>query len=238
MTENGMDSGGLVTRDMMTGIVIEHDRPPAPCVGWVGDKRTNVRWAGTGDEMKMWFGPFDGPWELEKDFDLPTWIVDEPFGTSERFIAVFWPDDEAVVDILDATTGESVGPSITAGGRDLLNGVFSRDGSLVALGFGVINRPDGDGVTVVLDAESSEELFRFDTPLPAAYLVFDMDTDELVVATVGNNIAPSTYLQGKSRLLSVWRPPHRSAISAFGMTEQSLSYHRTRWSSPIVEQDR
>ena len=61
----------------------------------------------------------------------------------------------------------------------------SQDGTLWAVSFGTPNTSDPDGVTVVVDAATGEELSRFTSEQPAAAMAFDPAAGELVAAVFG-----------------------------------------------------
>jgi len=90
--------------------------------------------------------------------------------------------------VVDVATGETVGEPISEGDF-LITDVASSDGSLFAVSFGTIRTDSDDGTTLVVDAATGEELFRFSSSQPAAALTFDMAAGELIAA-----IAPRTIM--------------------------------------------
>ena len=91
------------------------------------------------------------------------------------------------MSLLDAATGEPVGEAISTD-EQWVSDAASDDGSLWAVSFGTIGTSEPDGTTIVVDADSGEELFRFTSEAPAQSMVFDMAARELVAAIFPNTL--------------------------------------------------
>lgn len=195
--------GEMASRDPLTGLVTEHGAAPAACGTWMADFEQGFSVVLGSSLQRMWIGPIGGPW-LEKEFPDLTVMMSGSFGLDSRIpIATCVLEGSAVdldggvspsgtcdsrsVGLLDAATGEPVGRSISSD-RDWSSDAASEDGSLWAVSFGTIGTPEPDGTTVVVDAASGEELFRFASDGPAQSMVFDMAARELVAAIYPNTL--------------------------------------------------
>lgn len=184
----GVRDGELIERDLMTGRVIEYGSAPAECVQWMVDESLDVRWASTKDGRRMWFGPADGPWSDERDYDVGTILFKSALSPSGRmFFAdlTFDGGDESLV-VLDDKTGDIVTTIDEEG--SLVGFDVSPDGSLFAVGYGIRNRAGGQGVTIVFDSATGQEEFRVSSSLPATRLVFDVAAGELIAVMVDGSI--------------------------------------------------
>lgn len=177
--------GLLISRDSLSGVVTEHGAGPNPCVVWMGDLDRGFGVAQTFGGLRFWVGPIGGPWEIERAFDEPTLFMPESFDLDDRVPVVTLSDPHSV-SLLDVATGETVGSPIS-GGAEWVRDTASNDGSLWAVSFGTLNTPEPDGTTVVIEASSGLERFRFSSEEPAVAMAFDMAAGELVAA-----IAPGT----------------------------------------------
>ena len=193
-TQFGVADGLMVSRDSLTGETVEHGPPPAICIVWVGDELLDRRAASSLDGLQMWIGPYEGAWEIEKEFAEPTFLVEMSLNATNKILVVTPPDglsllpeDGAVLTLLDAASGESVGTPIT-GGVDFLSVATTEDGSLIAIGYGIPAGPDGDGLTIVADGNNGEEIFRVTTPLPAGALTFDEATGQLLAMIIDGSL--------------------------------------------------
>ncbi len=180
MTEFGMVEGLLVSRDTTTGAVTEHGQAPA-CGRWIGDEPGGRRFAISNDGRTMRLGPFDGPWEIEKQFDHEMILDSRSFTESDRLLFVSFPDGVASVDMLDAATLEPVIPTMKDG-DEIVTVENNRDGSRVVLGWARFRGATGDGNTVVLDGTTGEQLFQLDSEVPASRVAFDESAEHLIVA--------------------------------------------------------
>ncbi len=179
--------GILISRDPLTGVITEYGTAPDPCAYWMGDLEQGFGVAVDEDALRMWIGQIGSPWEIEKEFDDPTVFMSSSLGLDGRIPIVTFGDTPSV-SLLDAATGDPVGTPIS-GGEQLVSDVASDDGSLWAVSFGTPDPSEPDGTTVVVDAESGEERFRFSSEQPAQSMVFDMEARELVAA-----VFPSTLI--------------------------------------------
>ena len=187
--------GMLVSKDSLTGEISEHGLAPTSCGWWMGDESADRRVFWTDDSVgpsdgasfavsRIWLGPYDGPWELEKEYEVPLSDVGlkSSFRPTHRLIAGIFSPQSAQVVLLDDRTGEFVGAPIS-GGWDFLSVDANLDGTLYAVGFGTPNRPEGDGRTVIVNMVTGEEIFRVNTVVPFQNLGFDPRGGELVGVT-------------------------------------------------------
>jgi WD40 repeat protein len=182
---NVSPEGMLITRDPLTGHIAEHGQQPGACVLWAGDFEHDVATVHSMDGLRMWIGPIGGPWDIEQEYDdYTSWIQ---LGLEDR-IAIVSIGERAVLSLLDSATGEVIGTPIDGGERFLGSSAASEDGSLLAAGFATESTDDPIGTTLVIDAESGEELFRFSSDQPAAAMEFDMDAGELIAAIYPNSL--------------------------------------------------
>lgn len=196
--------GEMVSRDPLTGVIIEHGASPAACGTWMADFEQGFSVAQGPGQLRMWIGPVGGPWNIEKEFGDQTIFMRRSFGLESRipvascvregvtFDEVGVHDgsgtcDSYSVGLLDAATGEPVGESISSD-YGWSSDAASEDGSLWAVSFGTIGTSEPDGVTVVIDAASGEERFRFTSEKPAQSMVFDMAARQLVAAVFPNTL--------------------------------------------------
>lgn len=181
--EFGVLDGQLVSRDPLTGDVVEHGPSPVPCVRWLGDAEANRRVAFADDGQRMWLGPFDGPWDVEREFAFPTFLISRSFNEANRLIADSQsPAAGGAVIVLDDETGDTIGAPLRDG--EVLRGAaISESGSLLVASFSFNVRPEGVGLVVVADAATGEELFRFDTELFLDLFAIDEAAGELVAGS-------------------------------------------------------
>ena len=171
----------MLRLDFATGEVTEHGASPAECAFWLGDEKFGRRVATTGNaesETKIWLGPFDGPWDVELEFDELTILLSRSFAANRL---IFSQPDSGSVFLMDATTGEQVGPAVSGGfdnGRQFSPTATSDDGSLIAVGGA--DPAAGGGLVFVLDAETGEEVFQMKTGSPVTTFDFDDAAGELV----------------------------------------------------------
>ncbi len=183
LTQSSLVNGVMVTRDLVSGAVTEHGPLPGDgCGDWFGDATSGRRFARSGD--RLWLGPFDGPWDVEVEFDDSMNLSPGSFG-SDRLVA--WSG--SLVSILSSSTGEVVGAPIT-----MLDAVqppavrLSADGQRVA----VASRTDateGSGSTVlILDATNGSELIRSSVPGRVLDLFFDSEAGQLLASTTDSRL--------------------------------------------------
>ncbi|MEM9608489.1 MAG: protein kinase [Actinomycetota bacterium] len=180
--------GVLVSRDLLTGEVTEHGPAPAPCVSWVGDEGLDRTVAFVGDEGRYWVGPYDGAFDTERVFDVPTYgLLSSLRPTGRYYVISEPPSGPPEFLLLDDRTLETIGEPIN-GGEDFFANEITDDGSLVALSFATPARPGGDGELIVVDGVTAEVRFRVQTPLPVGELIFDEFAPELVGATLDGRL--------------------------------------------------
>ncbi len=181
--------GTMAARDTLTGVTTEYGSSPSGCADWSANFEQGVAVAQDQRGTRMWIGPIGGPWEIEKQFDDPTFLVYRSSGLDGR-IAIVNTLEPHSVGLLDAATGDPVGTPISGGDR-LVSAESSSDGSLWAVGFGTLDALDTDdpiATIVVIDADSGREVFRFDSVDEPSAMVFDMEARELVVAAWPNTL--------------------------------------------------
>ena len=186
---------GAPNQDLATGVMAEHGPAPVDeCVEWFGDEVADVRTAFT-EDGRLFFGPFDGPWEIDRDFGVKTRGALTSFRPNHRFFVVSDSPDRSIVMLLDDRTGELVGPPIEPGGFLQWAGA-NADGSLFAFSFGIQSRPEGDGLLVIVDGETSEEVFHVDSPEPVSSFTWDEAAGQLVASTF-DGLLLTVDLQGR-----------------------------------------
>ncbi|MFW2382374.1 MAG: protein kinase domain-containing protein [Acidimicrobiales bacterium] len=179
----------LVRRELLTGAVTDHGPTPATCVRWLGDEQADRRVAVSEDGLSLWLGPFEGPWDIEQQFEEANFLISKhiPASGNLLFRAGRLNVDASsapAVTLIDATTGAQVGPIISHG--DIFSDAAeSQDGAFVAVWFGDV--PGSQNVIYVIDGNTAQELLRLTTPLPVALAVVDDRTEELVVALAGSS---------------------------------------------------
>jgi serine/threonine protein kinase/DNA-binding SARP family transcriptional activator/WD40 repeat protein len=193
--------GELVSQDLSTGELLTHGPSPADCVNWVGDQATNRRIAFDVDGDRLFLGPFDGSWEVEREFDEFTHEGLSSFRPSHRIVAVSETSDGAfprrsVAMLLDDRTGKTVGTPVDPGG-DFINAGANADGSLFAFTFGIVGRSEGAGLLYVLDGETGEELFQVDSTDPAVNLTWDFTAGQLVAGMEGGSVMTVDLVTGE-----------------------------------------
>ena len=170
----------LVSRDLVTGEVTNHGPPPTACAVWIEDTRTGLRLASADDAQHLWFAAPGQPWTVEKAMDAPAWLLKSQTTASGRWIFINEPGE---VILRDALTGEPVGVPVGEGRFQTVDN--SLTSPYVALGFG---SPDGNGLLLVLDDETGEEVYRITTDLPPQALTFDDANKELIAGLAGGKV--------------------------------------------------
>lgn len=186
----------LLSRDTLSGELTEHGPPPTPCVSWIGDAAADRRLAWSGDNFRMWFDSWDGPWNVMREFTEPTNVVDSmSFNAAHRLMLfAVRPNTPDAVFVVDDVTGESVGDEITAKG-DFVDGTMSPHG---AHGVAAFELAGGHGVLVILDGETGGELFRIDGDSAFTVFVFDEPANELVVGSGDGTLTTIDLATGES----------------------------------------
>ena len=232
--EFGVANGQLVSRDPSTGSVVEHGAPPAECIVWMADEALDRRWAGSIDGLRMWFGPYDGPWQVEKRFRAPTTVLSRAFTSSGKLVAVA-ESGGFFVTLLDDQTGELVGTSLDA--RNVLGRIeVSPNGRFIAAG---IAKPGDVAVSeprsVVLDGMTGEELFRFDSSssLKSSVYTFDEAAGELIVGNQDGTIL--TVDLTTQEVISEVRTNARSGFVSLGVRSDGLIMATTTGEIELVD---
>ena len=182
-----VSQGYLVAGDIATGVFDGTIETPASCVDWSHDERADRTWAVTRDGRRLWLGPYGGPWELEKEFDQPTFVVGAALTAAQHLVAHSETLDGIVIGLLDARTGEWIAPPL-AGGDDFIHGSISPDGTVAAVSVGRAGGPQGDGVLIVLDGATGAERFRIESPAPVSLTDWDPTTNELLAAMLDGRL--------------------------------------------------
>lgn len=172
--------GRMLTRDPVTGDVTDQGPPPAPCA--IGVRTDKIGGATLPDGSRMWLGP---DWAVELEFDEPTF----PFvsGSDERAVTASF-GEQPTVQLRDMATGEPVGEPIV-GPPGFVTAAASPDQSLIAISLGYNGmRAGANGLLVVLDATSGDEVSRVDLVEAVAGMAWDVETGELVGGLLGGGI--------------------------------------------------
>jgi len=189
ITETDIVDDQLVSRNLISGTVTNHGPSPTSCGFWSGDEDADRFFVQSQDGLTIWLGPYSGPW-AKTEFDEPTYVLQQSFRPSNRLVSLIPVNDgEDIVVLLDDRTGEQVGPPMGGGTEDFVGSVDATpDGSLIAVGFGVRGGPEGDGRTFVINAETGEEIFHINSPLPAVELIFDEANGQLIAGMFDGTI--------------------------------------------------
>jgi len=183
LTQSSLVNGVMVTRDLVSGTVVEHGPLPGDgCGDWFGDETTGRRFARSGD--RLWLGPFDGPWDVEVELDESMKLSPGSFG-SDRLVV--WSSGS--VSILSSTTGEVVGTPIA-----MLDAVqspavrLSADGQRVAVALRADATEGSGSVVLILDAVNGTELTRSGVPGRVVDLFFDSEAGQLLASTTDSRL--------------------------------------------------
>ena len=195
MSDSVAVNGLMYRRSFVTREIVEVGPLPEPDAHWVGDQATNRRLAMSLDSARFWFGPYDGPWQVELEPDEPMSLVNGRTFAANRLVFVTrvgtyigdgnWSvtgEELRKVILLDATTGEPVGTPI--------EGVRAPSAALssVARFLAVSSEASafGDpGAVFVLDAATGAEIFRVEVHavVNRRALVFDTAAGEVLAGT-------------------------------------------------------
>jgi WD40 repeat protein len=207
MSLSPVADGMMVRRSLVDDSRVEIGPAPEDSVGWIGDESVNRRVAYSLDETRWWFGPLDGDWEREIDFDVGMYPVSGRTLAANRLVIATQPgryDGEggwilegeplSDVQLFDGATGEPVGPAIEGlvepwavlSADDELIAVRSESSSTFTSGRAYVDVSSGLGgnsAVFLLDADSGEERFRLEIASNVVGLAFGPDGDELYVGT-------------------------------------------------------
>lgn len=182
------NEGRLISRDPLTGVVTDHGPSPSPCPRWAGDERGGFRAANTASGSRIFVGPWDGDWEA-RSFEDPTFVATGSFAGTDRVpVVTQHASGRDLYSLLDARTGETVGAPVSAG-VVVVSDVATRDGTLFAVSFGELRADADNGITIILDGATGQEISRFSTPEPPVGLTFDETTGELIAVIPPQTIA-------------------------------------------------
>ena len=188
-------NGEMLRLNTTTEEITSHGPAVDECALWLGDETVGRRVAVSAQGDRVWFGPFDGPWETEYETGANWGLLSRDF-SANRLVFLsngarpsgFYEYDTDIAIVVDATTGERVGEPIVgnfSAGRDSVAVAVSGDGSLIAIGGQSMDADEeslvGAGVVYVLDAESGDLLFEVETSESVTSMVFDDTTEELIV---------------------------------------------------------
>lgn len=200
LSEYASVDGEMLRLNTATEEITTHGSAVDECALWLGDETVGRRVALSATGDRVWFGPFDGPWETEYETDANWGLLSRDF-SANRLVFLsngarprgYFGSDRDTAIVVDATTGERVGEPIVglfSANRDSVPVAVSGDGSLLAIRGerfgpnGENSASDGEnygGVVYVLDAETGDQLFEVELAGHAGPIVFDDLTDELIV---------------------------------------------------------
>lgn len=212
--------GAMLRLDLTTQEITAHGPTVSECAFWLGDETVGRRVGVPQLGDRIWFGPFDGPWETEVETGGDWGLLSRSF-TGNRLI--FLDFKTFSVNVVDATTGERVGEPIVGGfapGRSSAANAVSGDGSLLAVGGANPGGANGDGVIFVLDAVSGDRLFEVEVPSPATTMVFDDTANELIVGSFTGEVV--TIDLASREIISEVSNSSGRGISALGIRDDGL----------------
>ena len=176
-------------------------------MGWIGDESIDRRVAYSQDETHYWFGPLDGEWEREVDFDVAMYPFTGRTLAANRLVLATQPGDYdgdggwtldgeplSDVQLFDASTGEPLGspieglvePWAVLSADDELIAVRSESSSTFTSGRAYVDMASGLGgnsAVFVLDAVTGDEQFRLDIQSNVVGITFDTDEGDLLVGS-------------------------------------------------------
>ncbi|MGI9621411.1 MAG: BTAD domain-containing putative transcriptional regulator [Acidimicrobiales bacterium] len=181
MNEFDTIDGRIVSRDPVTEEMTDHGEAPSPCAVGYRNEAAGLGMATADAGSRHWVGP---NWETILEFEgvaLPLWITPTRYAVVLEGLETPQP-----VAIFDTATGEMVGESIE--GEILRSMTASPDGSFFVFSFANPVAPEGDGLLVVIDAETGAEQVRLITGDAAEAVTVDAATGEVVAAYLGGRI--------------------------------------------------
>lgn len=207
-----MDGDLLISVDALTGVETSHGPAPFSCTNWIGDPDLDRRMAYS-PEGEVWFGSYDGVWDVKRDFGSP---IDgfTHLNAAHRVLVGLTEEEQVRTVIIDDRTGQTIGAPILWPQGPIL-GEASDDGALIGLGFA---RESGNttGLTVVFDSETGGEIFRSADFTPAAFAL-DSVANELLVGTEDRSLLTIDLLTGE--VLSSFRTAARSDLRNVGVRQ-------------------
>lgn len=219
MSLSTSSDGTMYRQSLETREVVEVGELPEPDAVWVGDPASGRQFAHALDLSRFWFGPYGGDWEVELDPGETMQLVGDQgrggkAGTLAANRLVFATFDGTYIGdgvfevrgavlqtlvLLDATTGERVGPGIEGLSRP--RAVLSADGRLIAVRSEPSSVLGADGAIFVLDAATGAVVRQIRVPSPAgtvtpsgidntggASIAFDSDAGQLLAGVAGGRL--------------------------------------------------
>lgn len=223
--------GVMLRLDLETQEITEHGAPPVECAMWIGDESVGRRYAQAPDGTRAWFGPFDGDWETEIEWDEQTDIISRSFAANRLVMS---RGGSAL--IIDATTGEQIGHPIEGSfvnGRDFTPTATSADDQLIVIGGATPGSASGGGSAFVLDAVSGDEIFRIDTASPASTFIFDESNDELVIGLFTGEILTVDTASGS--VVAETQLSRPATIGAIGIRPDGLIVVQTDQRAELID---
>lgn len=207
-----MDGELLVSIDTLTGAETSHGPAPFPCTNWIGDPDLDRRMAYS-PEGELWFGSYDGVWDVKRDFGSP---IDgfTDLNAAHRVLVGLVQEEGVTTVIIDDRTGQTIGAS-TLWPKSPIMAEMSDDGAFIALGF-ARDTDEKAGLMVVFDGETGEELFRSTDLGPSAF-GFDSSAKELFVGTADRSLVTVDLLTGD--VLSTFRTAATSRLRDIGIRQ-------------------
>ena len=218
----------MLRLDLATGEVTQHGPAPSPCSPWLGDEELGRRIAHTQMGDTFWFGPLDGEWDVELQFERSPTLLSRSLAANRILLM---ENDEIVVR--DATTGEPVGAPIVGNFSDsrlFEANAVNGDETLIAVGGA---SPEGGGLIIVLDAETAEEVFSVDTAAPVTTFVFDDAAGELVAGLFTGQVV--TVDLAAQELVSEVETSGRATITAVGINPDDMIVVYTDGAAELVD---
>ena len=186
-TEFGVADGQMLSRDLQTGEVAQHGPPPVDCAVWFGNPQSGRWFASAFPSNRIWFGPFGGGSDVTLDLEFETFALIPQVTVFDRVIL---QNEQSVITLVDADTGEQVGPAIE-GHDDWWFPAVSEDGRYVAFPLvyfeagsssvsGALQPQTELGRVLVVDGETGQEVFRIDRDAAPTAVTFDDSSGELL----------------------------------------------------------
>ena len=211
LTERGISDGRFVSRDLNSGEIVDHGPAPVDCGDWFGDVATDRSVVASAGGTRTWIGTLDDPaaTEIEPFFGTVTF---PSLLAGDRFLAT---PDGVTFAAGDATTGEVVGEPFDLEGAQY--GVIAADGNFMAV---VTSDGDDVGGLHVIDNRTGAVAYTIDTEAVIGAVVFDIATDELLVAVEG--VGLQTYDTATGDLLAETEITSTSEMRSLGVREDGL----------------
>ena len=218
--------GEMLRLDLTTNEITSHGPTVDECAFWLGDETVDRRVAVSQEGDRVWFGPFEAPWDTEIETGGTWGLLSTSFSGNRLVFFDYDAENEVVVD---ATTGGRVSEQ---GAGELLpvsdrlfsdrDGSFAiaanGDGSLLAIGGSEL---DGSvGQLFVIDAANGDRLFEVKLPSAATSAVFDDVREELIVGSLDGELVTVDLASGE--IVSEVSNASRRKIQAVGIRNDGL----------------